>query len=83
MQAIGENGAVIAQRWVWFSIRLDYHHSTDGDFVKVYVGDTLKYESILSKSVDEIGGVVVSPDKGIASKLYIDNLALYTEKEEN
>ncbi len=83
MQAIGENGAVIAQRWVWFSFRLEYHHSAEGDFVNVYVGDTLKYESILSKSVDEIGGVVVSPDKGIASKLYIDNLALYTEKEEN
>ncbi|MBQ7292696.1 MAG: hypothetical protein IJW79_03025, partial [Clostridia bacterium] len=83
MQAAGQEGATIAQRWVWFSFRLEYHHSQEGDFVKVYVGDTLQYESTLSVSAEAIGGVVIAPDKGIASKLYIDNLALYTTTEEN
>ncbi len=83
MEAKGQSGAVIAQRWVWFSLRLEYRHLAEGDTVTVLVNGNIVYESSLATSAEGIGGVIIAPDKGIASKLYIDNLALYTAKEEN
>ena len=82
MQAAGQEGAVIAARWVWFSLRLEYRHSEGGDTVTVLVNGQTVYESSLTVSLDAIGSVSIAPDKGLASKLYIDNLALYTEIEE-
>jgi len=83
MEAVGQTGAVIAQRWVWFSFRLEYRHLEGGDTVTVLVNGNVVYESTLTTHAEEIGAVNVTPDTGLASKLYIDNLALYTAKEEN
>jgi hypothetical protein len=83
MEAVGQTGAVIAQRWVWFSFRLEYRHLAGGDTVTVLVNGSVVYESSLTTHTEEIAAVNVIPDTGLASKLYFDNLTLYTTVEEN
>ena len=84
MQTSGQSGAIIAQRWVWFSFRLEYHYGADGNRVLVYVNGELKYESALGASATEAAALRITPDTGISSKLYLDNVTFGSVvKEEN
>lgn len=84
MQTSGQSGAIIAQRWVWFSFRLEYHYGADGNRVLVYVNGELKYESALGASATEAAALRITSDTGISSKLYLDNVTFGSVvKEEN
>ena len=74
MQTPGQDGAIIAQRGVWFSFRLEYHYGATENRVLVYVNGELKYESTLGSSTTEAAALRITPDTGISSKLYLDNI---------
>ena len=56
----------------------------DGNHVLVYVNGELKYESALGASATEAAALRITPDTGISSKLYLDNVTFGSVvKEEN